>query len=209
MTKIWLIKLCGLGSIVGGILEILVRVPQFTYFNDQPLTMMAKQPGFVLLLGMPSLVASILILFVVIGVYMVQMKESGTFGLFAFLIAFVGVILSTGANWTYAFVSPAIAQSAPHLLEGDPAGQGLVTAIMTSYLAAQMGLLVLGISMLRAKVFPRWVSYTLICSIIIVGILSPFAGTQFLRFLYNGVIGLGPIVVGWYLFTKHTALAKD
>jgi hypothetical protein len=170
---------------------------------------MAKQPGFTLLLGIPSLLASILILFGVIGVYLVQVKESGLFGLTAFIIAFVGVVLSTGANWTYAFVSPAISKNAPYLLEGDPAGQGLVNAIMISYLMAQIGLFVLGISMLRTNIFPKWVSITLIGSIIFVGILSPFAESQFLRVLYNVIIGLGPIVIGYYLFANHTAFAKE
>jgi hypothetical protein len=209
MNKNQLIKLCGLGSIVGGIMEILVRVPQFIYFNDQPLSMMAKQPGFILLLGIPSLTASILILFGVIGVYIVQVKESGVFGLIAFVIAFIGVVLSVGANWTYAFVSPVISQTASYLLEGDPAGQGLINAIMISYFVAQIGLLVLGISMLRAKVFPRWVSFTLIGSILFVGILSPVAETQFLRAVYNVIIGLGPIVIGYYLQRNHAALVKE
>jgi hypothetical protein len=202
MDKYKLIRLCGLGSILDGILEILVRKPQFTYFGDGPLPVIARQPGFVLLLGVPSLVASVLILFGVIGAYAIQVRESGWFGLIAFLIASVGVILSTGANWTYAFVSPGIAQNAPYLLEGDPAGQGLITAIMVSYLVGQISILILGVSMLFVKVFPKWVSLTLIGSILAVGVLSSFADTQMSRVLYNVLIGLEPIVIGYYLYTK-------
>jgi hypothetical protein len=76
MDKNQLIRLCGLGSIFGGILEILIRIPQFTYFGDQPLAVIAKQPRFVFLLGVPSLVTSILILFGIIGAYAIQVKES-------------------------------------------------------------------------------------------------------------------------------------
>ena len=76
MDKNKLIQLCGLGSILGGVLEILVRVLQFTYFGDQPLPVIARQPGFVLLLGVPSLVVSVLILFGIIGAYAIQVKES-------------------------------------------------------------------------------------------------------------------------------------
>ena len=209
MKKQKLLRACGLASFIGGLLEILIRIPQFTIFEDQPLSILAGQPGFVWLLGLPSLVAGILITFGVLGVFILQAESSGTFGLVAFLTAFVGVLLSIGANWTYAFVSPVLAQQVPYVLEGDPAGRGLITALMVSYLSAQVGLLFLGFSMLWAGVFPRWVSWTLIGSILAVWALSPFAGTQGLRFLYNILIGAGPIVIGYYLFTLQIITLSD
>jgi hypothetical protein len=172
---------------------------QFTIFGDEPLAMMAKQEHFIPLLGLPSLVASIFITFGIIDVYLLQGEKAGIFSLIAFLIAFIGLTLSISVNWRYVFVSPILAKNSPFFLEGDPAGQGLITAILLSYLAAQIGLLILGISMLMTRIFPKWVSLTLIGSIVAVGLLSPIADTKVLRFLYNALIGLGPIVIGFFL----------
>lgn len=199
------IRFCGLALILGGILEIGVRIPQFTYFGDQPLSVMAAQPGFTLLLGAPSLAAGILILLGLTGVQGLQARQTSAFSWAAFILAFVGITLSTGANWTYAFVAPILAHNAPSLLAGDPAGQGLVNAILASYLSAQVGLLVLGIAMLRVGVFPRWVALTLIGSILLLGGLFPLADTQGLRFLYNALVGTGPVVVGIHLWRRGAA----
>ena len=57
-----------------------------------------------------------------------------------------------------------------------------------------------GISMLYAKVFPKWVSITLIGSILALGVLSPYAETPQLRVLYSLLIGVGPIAIGYSLY---------
>jgi hypothetical protein len=61
--------------------------------------------------------------------------------------------------------------------------------------------------MLTTKVIQKWISSTLITAIIAACILSLFANIQFLRPLYNVLIGLGPIVAGYPLY-RHADIKK-
>ena len=106
--------------------------------------------------------------------------------------------ISTGAMWTYAFTAPDLAREIPALLT-DPTS-GIVRAVIASMFIGQIGWLLMGLVALRANVIPRWAAVVAIGSILLAMALTPFAETQFIRFVFNLLLGAGPLAVGWVLW---------
>jgi hypothetical protein len=62
------------------------------------------------------LLSIVLLLWGLIGIYGPQSRAAGTFGLWAFVVAFLGTGLVAGNNWAQVFVWPTFAQVAPNLV---------------------------------------------------------------------------------------------
>jgi len=105
-----------------------------------------------------AFILSILVLFVIIGLYMRQAEDFGMFGVFGFVLAVIGSILNICMLFDMAFVWPSLAVHAPRLI--DFAGP-LFRAPLFSFAhnlivyLGTIGFLVFGIAMIRARVFPR------------------------------------------------------
>jgi hypothetical protein len=108
------------------------------------------------------------------------------------------MVLSSGAMWTYAFTAPVLAREAPYLLTS--ASSGIIKAVIGSMALGQVGWLLLTIVSLRARVIPRWAVLVAIFSILLVVVMTPFAQTQLLRFIYNVLLGAGPLAIGYVLW---------
>jgi hypothetical protein len=125
------------------------------------------------------LLSTILLLWALIGIYGRQSRAAGTFGLWAFVVAFLGTALQAGNTWAELFVWPTFAQVAPNMLSGraTEASSYLVSGISLSFPLLGLGLILFGVATFWARVYPRWVAVLLIIGIPVTMFLDPTAGT--------------------------------
>ena len=147
-----LIRWSGLAAILGGGLLLISDFLSFTV-NSGDLTEVATT-GAYLIDGTTRILAGVLLLLGLVGLYARQSEASGVPGLVAFLVAFAGTALVLGTWWTNTFVAPSLATEAPAFLEAGPTGV-LGAAYTLSFALAAVGWLLFGLVSLRARVYPR------------------------------------------------------
>ena len=105
--------------------------------------------------------ASLLLLpLALLGLWLAQRDLMTSFGTSAFAAALLGTMLAIGASWTYVFVVPHFADTAPELVNE---GSGVLLAgFLISYAALALGWVAFGVATLRTRVFPRWAALLLI-----------------------------------------------
>jgi hypothetical protein len=192
------IKTSGFLLLLFGLFSVLLRILQFFFLGDPPLETLALDQRFFYLQGIPSLLAAIFFLAGATALYLYQAHRLGRLGLLIYFITFSTLVLSAGSMWTYAFTAPALAQDAPGLLTSPDSG--VVRAVLVSMAVGQVGWLLLLLVSLRARIIPRWALIIAILSICMVVVLTPFAQNQALRFIYNLLLGLGPLAIGFVLW---------
>src|SRR5918995_6347803 len=103
------------------------------------------------------LLGGLLLVWGLLGIYGRQSREAGTFGLWAFVLAFFGTALQAGNTWAEVFVWPTLAQVAPNILLGHAteAPVYLMTGIFLSGLISGIGIIVFGVATFMAGVFSR------------------------------------------------------
>jgi hypothetical protein len=146
----------------------------------------------------------ILLLWALIGIYERQSRAAGTFGLGAFIVAFLGTALVAGNVWAEVFVYPTLAQVDPNMLAA-----GSVTD-MPSYLSAGLslsfplfglGLILFGVATFMAGVYPRWASVLLIISIPVTMFLDPTPGS-FQESIGQILLGIAVAALGFYALRR-------
>lgn len=147
-----LIRFSGLAALLGAALLIISDFLSFTVFSGDPMEFVTT--GAYLADGGARVLAGVLLLIGLVGLYARQSEASGVPGLVAFLIAFVGTASILGTWWTNAFVAPSLATAAPAFLEAGPTGVMSVAYTMSFALGA-LGWLLFGVVSLRARVYPR------------------------------------------------------
>src|SRR3712207_760940 len=65
------------------------------------------------------LVGFVLLMWGLIGIYGPQSRAAGTFGLWTFVVVFLGTALSVGNTWAEVFVWPTLARVAPGIMPGS------------------------------------------------------------------------------------------
>jgi hypothetical protein len=145
------------------------------------------------------LLSTILLLWALIGIYGRQSRAAGTFGLWAFVVAFLGTALQAGETWAEVFVYPTFAQVAPNILLGQATGTSsyLVSGIFLSALLLSIGIIVFGVSTFMARVYPRWASVLLIVSIPVTMFLKGTSGT-FQESIGQILFGIAVAALGFY-----------
>src|SRR5215213_6646001 len=76
------------------------------------------------------LLSIVLLLWGLIGIYGPQSRAAGSFGLWTFVVVFLGTALAVGNVWAEVFVYPTLAQVAPDMLSG--AGFGTQPSVYLS-----------------------------------------------------------------------------
>jgi hypothetical protein len=145
------------------------------------------------------LLGIILLLWALIGIYGRQSRAAGTFGLWAFVVAFFGTALSAGNTWAEVFVWPTLAQVAPNMMSGSvtEASSYLSAGLTLSFPLFGVGLILFGVATLRAGVYPRWASVLLIISIPVTMFLDPTPGS-FQESIGQILLGIAVAALGWY-----------
>ena len=147
-----LIRWSGLAAILGAALLLISDFLSLTVLSGDPAEIVTT--GAYLADGVTRILAGILLLVGLVGLYARQSEASGTLGLVAFLVAFAGTALILGTWWTNAFVAPVLAQEDSRLLETGPTGV-MSVAFTLSFALAGVGWLLFGLVSLRAGVYPR------------------------------------------------------
>lgn len=145
------------------------------------------------------LLSTILLLWALISIYERQSREAGTFGLWAFVVAFFGTAIQAGEVWAEVFVWPTFAQVAPNILLGH-ATEGssfLMSAIFLSALLLSIGTILFGVATFMARVYPRWAPLLLIVSIPVTMVLPNTSGT-FSESIGQILFGIAVAALGFY-----------
>jgi uncharacterized membrane protein YedE/YeeE len=166
MSSSNLIRWSGLAALIGGLLFVVADVLETILFGNLSSAQAAATGAWIFVQGF-YLLAVALISLGLIGLYARQVEQAGTLGVVAFVVAFIGEMLSAGSAWSEAVFGSWLAKAAPQLLEGDPAAI-VIFAVIISYLLFGLGWFLLGLASLRAGLF------------LVLGILMiPFAGVVY------------------------------
>ena len=145
------------------------------------------------------LLSLVLLPWALIGIYGRQSREAGTFGLWAFALAFLGATLTVGNAWAEVFVWPTLAQAAPGMMSGSVTDMSsyLVAGLNVSFPLFGLGLILFGAAAFRAGVYPRWAAVLLIVSIPVTMFLDPTPGT-FQESIGQILLGISVAALGWH-----------
>jgi hypothetical protein len=181
MSSSNLIRWSGLVALIGGVLFVILDVVDFISFGNQPFTAVATTGVWTIAQG-AYIVAAIFITLGLVGLYVCQAQQTGTLGLVAFVVTFIGGMMATGSTWSEAFFGPWLSEAAPELMEANPAGS-VITGAILSYLLFALGWFLFGLASLRAKVLPRGAAVLLMIGAVVFLVLGfldlPFAGVVF------------------------------
>ena len=116
---------------------------------------------FVLRLALPEsrlggyfdLVGSIFLVFVLIAIYIVHRKNSGTFGLVTFIFGLIGTSLYISVKWVQSFVVPELTIHAPAFAE-EPS-LTIMVAQMSSFALFMIGWILIGILVVKKGVLSK------------------------------------------------------
>ena len=184
-----LIRWSGLAAILGAALLLISDLLSFTVLSGDPAEIVTT--GAYLADGGTRVLAGILLLLGLVGLYARQSQAAGTLGLVGFLVAFAGTVLVAGFLWASTFVTPALATEVPELLDAGPP-PGFFPALIT----CGVGWLLFGIATLRARIYPRWATILLIVGAVIFVVPLPLTGI---------VLSVAVGWLGFHLFTGGEA----
>jgi hypothetical protein len=115
--------------------------------------------------------------FILLGLYTCEIEEMGALGLTGLVIALIGLLPYIGFQFDMAFVWPVLVATTPELVDfAGPMFRDPRFALVHFWMGPvySIGVLVFGIAMIRARVFPRAASVLLTVGMILVmGILFP------------------------------------
>jgi hypothetical protein len=193
------VRFGGWAAIVSGVTLVAAHMLQWLVVPYERLGTGAYLTGSYLVSASLSLLAGILLIWALIGLYAPQSRAAGTFGLWAFILAFVGAVLNLGNNWAELFVWPTLALVAPDVISGKAteAPSYLASGISLSVPLLGIGVVLFGIATFIARVYPRWAAALLIVSIPVTIFLSPTPGT-FRESIGQILFGIAVAVLGWH-----------
>jgi hypothetical protein len=153
MSSSRLIRLSGLALLLAGALVAIPTLFHPDTADPRAFASAAWLPVHSLLLG-----GVVLMLFGLVGLYRVQAESAGAAGLIGFALAFAGGALVVAVLTVDAFVLPALAASAPALLDesGPLLGGPLGLVFLLAGGSFALGSILLGFATARAAVLPRW-----------------------------------------------------
>jgi hypothetical protein len=171
-----LVRYSGLAAILGVALLIVSDFLSLTVFSGDPVEMAAT--GTYLVDGSIRVLAGVLLLLGLVGLYARQSEASGATGLVAFLVTFAGTSMILGTWWTNTFVAPTLATDAPAFLEAGPTGI-MSVAYTLSFALGAVGWLLFGLVSLRTRVYPRAAAATLVVGAALTFVPLPAASVVF------------------------------
>ena len=141
-------------------------------------------------------------LFGIFGLYAKYYAKMGSLGLWAFVLCETGLALFVALGVFSAFIVPVLARNAATLLDpkGPLMGQSLAPVFSTAGLTFAIGFVLLGVSILRLRIFPRWSGILLIIGAPVLG-LSPLM-PALARMIGCAAYGIGHIALGYGLWSE-------
>lgn len=151
-------------------------------------------------------VADLLLLLGLVGLYSRQAEKTGWLGLLGFVLAFIGVTLESGGNYSSVTLMPDLAATVPDvlttLMNRPPFAFPVAVVIfgLTLMVSRTLGFLLLGVAILRADVLPRWAGLLLIIGVLLAfgSGVSPLIGS-----VAAAIFALGLAWLGYTLWTNQ------
>jgi hypothetical protein len=197
----------GLAAMLGGICMILfVLVHPFGEL-DPPKVL----NGLWVLTNSLRVVGAILVLFGLMGLYVLQAEKAGRLGLVSFVLAFSGTALFVGNGMIIAYVLPPLAVHTPDLASfNGPLSKEPVFALSYVFmiLLLLVSYLLFGVSIMRAQVLPPWAAVLLILGAllffeppVLVPYVIPFVGAL--------IFGMALAWLGSVLWFQKAKMARQ
>jgi hypothetical protein len=199
MSRQGLFRWAGLAGVVSGVLLVVTEVVSWVVIGNQPTSAVAESSAFFVIMVLGVLVAYLALL-ALVGLYARQASVTGGLGLAAFVIAFLGTALTTGAYWGAAFLVTSLAGPAPQAVDALDAAPPWPLAVgwISATLILALGWILFGIVSLRAKVVPSLPAWLLIIGTIVMLLLD------LLGVVASGVIfGVALAWLGWWLWSER------
>src|ERR687889_2556552 len=170
----WAAMVSGVAVVVSMLLAWLVVPCERLGLTEAYLTTSYSVSSGLRLLGL------VLLVWGLIGIYGLQSRAAGSFGLWTFVVAFLCTALAVGNVWAEVFVYPTLAQIAPAMLSGagfETQAAYMSTGLSMSYPLFYLGLILFAAATFWARVYPRWIALLLIVSVPVTMFLDPTPGT--------------------------------
>jgi hypothetical protein len=198
MSSSDLIRWAGLAAILAGVLLVVADLLNLAigFDEDEPFSETATT-GIYAFQSVVNLLAAVLLLIGLVGLYARQSEAAGLLGLAGFLVAFLGTALVTGLLWASLFIVPTLAVEVPAFLdqvEGPPPG------FFLTFITFAVGWLLFGIATLLARVYPRIPTILVMIGAVIAVLPLPFTGI---------VLAIAVAWLGFALFTGREASTEQ
>ena len=181
-----LLRLFGLCSFIGGLMIVLSQI----WFYIDPVSFIATyfdhMGWFFITLG-------------IIGLYLVQYRESGGLGFISFLLLSIGMFHWLGYKWFLTYAAPDLRKIVPELL--DSGLQSVLYGIELSNYILQVGFFLFAVISLFKGILSRWG-----LSLLLIGSALAFNTQMEADVLYSPLIpqvmiGLAFVWIGFSMFT--------
>jgi hypothetical protein len=147
--------------------------------------------------------SALLLLPGVMGLYVRQVEQGGTFGAVAFVLALLGTGLYAGTGFVTAWIWPELGASAPAMVEASgPFFTPTLPIFPIAFVTFSLGWLLLGVVTARAAVLPRWAGIALAAGALLQGLPPrPIGPTPWAVIDAGGVLfALGTAWLGFTLW---------
>jgi hypothetical protein len=138
-----------------------------------------------------SVLLAVLVQLALVGLYVPNVKVLGFLGLIGFVVASIGVRLTMGSSFVFAFIKPIVGPLDPEFFE-EP-----VVSMVRFALTFVLGWVLLGVAMIRAGVYPRPATALLIVGTLVLLLPLPLSGVIF------------AVVVAWLGYTLFMARDEE
>ncbi len=181
MTAPGLFRKSGLALMLAATMFVVAELLAFAIFVQQGAEYDLKQiarTGTFFLQSLLTLFAGALLLGGMVGLYVRQSEAAGKVGLIGFLLAFFGTALVEGDFYANTFVTPMVALEASAFLDNPLSG------FLQVWLPFSFGLLALcwllfAVATVRARVYPRAASWSLLVGALVALVPVPLANLPF------------------------------
>ncbi len=181
MTPRSLYRLGGLALVLAALMLVVAEILAFSIFvqhgAEYDLGQIA-QTGTFILQSFLTLLAGALLLGGMVGLYVRQSEAAGKVGLVGFLFAFLGTALVEGDFYANTFVTPLVAQEAPGFLD-NPLSGFLQVWLPFDFVLLSLSWLLLAAATVRARVYPRASSWSLLVGALVGLVPAPLANLPF------------------------------
>jgi len=161
-------RLSGVALLIGSVLSILSYLMQGFFLNDNDLTTITSPLS--LIIFVLGCIGSVFVLLGLPGVYARQARRAGTLGLLGFLFLwyvtlYQGVLTAFTAMMTISQMTAHIVPQSVAVWTTPPPASA--PFFLVSLVGQTVGILLLALATLRARVFPRWIAWLFIVTLVL------------------------------------------
>lgn len=124
------------------------------------------------------------------GIYLRASDRAGWLGLVGYVLTVANLVLQAGVMWADLFLSGVVAEQAPGIVDGTVPDARLSAGFLATWVF-NVSFVVLGVALLRSRVYHRTVGWALVVMGLITVVPLPVDGP-----IYEVVIGLAALVAG-------------